>query len=152
MRTIDYLESVRTQTTRQSWYAVAKALNTTDGVIANIRKGKQHPSIEMCFRIAAILEIDPSEVITTVEFEAAKSEEKKEFWKGFFFRYGKAAMIATAAVITAFSDQEARAGLTGGIKNHDHKRPLCEVYIQIGSAFHDIRPLQSHPNVVRHGP
>lgn len=120
-KTMEYMDSIRELTERKSWYAVANLLETDEANVSRIRKGKKHPSNEMCFRIAEILELEPSEVIAVVEMEAAKDEEKKEFWKNHFFQHGRVAVIAIAAVCTVsfYSDQaEAFATTESGKSVH----------------------------------
>lgn len=113
-KTMEYMDSIRELTERKSWYAVANLLETSEINISRIRKGTRHPSNEMCFRIAELLELEPSEVIAVVEMEAAKDEEKKEFWKNHFFQHGRVAMIAIAAVCTVsfYSDQAEASAIT----------------------------------------
>lgn len=132
MKTMDYMESIRELTDRKSWYAVAALLDTDEARISRIRKGILHPSNEMCFKIAALLELEPSEVIAAVEMEAAKSEEKKEFWKGHFFRHGKAAMIGTAVLCMLTLHADDTSAATGGT---ELKKDLIRHYANLHSAI-----------------
>jgi plasmid maintenance system antidote protein VapI len=115
----DYLESVRELTAKKSWYAVAHLLETDEANISRIRRGQKNASNEICFRIAELLELEPSEVIAVVEMEAAKDEEKKEFWKNHFFQHGRVALIAIAAFCTTtfYSDQAKASEITASNKS-----------------------------------
>lgn len=114
-KTMEYMESIREMTERKSWYAVANLLETSEINVSRIRKGTRHPSNEMCFRIAELLDLEPSEVIAAVEMEAAKDEEVREFWKNHFFRHGRAAAIVGILLCTStfYSDPAGVSGILG---------------------------------------
>lgn len=127
-KTMEYMESIRELTAKKSWYAVANLLETSEINISRIRKGTRHPSNEMCFRIAELLELEPSEVIAAIEMEASKDEEKKEFWKNHFFQHGRVAGIAILALcINSFYNEQATASET--LANGDSVSNLSESVI-----------------------
>lgn len=75
------IERVRARTDTGTNYAVSKALGMSQSNLARVLKGGSSLGNEACFRAAALLDMDPADVIAYVEEDRAPTPEKKEFWR-----------------------------------------------------------------------
>lgn len=80
--TIDFLDAVKAKLDLPSDYAAAKVLGVTRAAISSYRVGRSHFDADIASRVAAILDIDPLEVIASAEYERARTESAKAIWAG----------------------------------------------------------------------
>lgn len=113
MKTSEYLDKCKIALGVQSDYALAKALEIPTQRIADFYKGKRWPDAYACARIALALKLDPFEVLADIEQQAAKTESRAAFWRGFIGRSQKAAGILLLALIFGVSCMPG-TGATGG--------------------------------------
>lgn len=98
MKPSEYLDKAKIALTIKSDYALAKALKVHDARISDYYKGKAWPDAYACAQIALALKIDPLEVLADIESQCAKTEERREFWRGFIGRTKKAAAVLLLAL------------------------------------------------------
>lgn len=91
MKTSEYLDKCKIALGIKSDYALAKALEMNSGMITHYYKGKRWPDAYACAKIALALKLDPLEVLADIESQSEKTEKRREFWRGFIGRTGKAA-------------------------------------------------------------
>lgn len=96
----EYLDAAKAAMGITSDHALAKRLEVNSGNIAEIRHGKRGVSVEMAFRLAITLNLDPARVVADLESQREKNEKRKGFWSGFLSR---AAMVAVVLTIMASS-------------------------------------------------
>lgn len=82
-------------------YGIAKRLKVRNGHIVGYRNGSRHMPLDVVYRLAIILEIDPAQVVAELEAERAKNPETASFWRSFLSR--AALLIVTAACTLAWS-------------------------------------------------
>ena len=99
MKASEYLDKCKIALGVQTDYALAKALEIPTQRIADYYKSKARPDAYACARIALALKLDPFEVLADIEEQAAKSESRAAFWRGFIGRTRKAAACLLAALI-----------------------------------------------------
>lgn len=91
MKATEYLDKCKIALSIQSDYALAKKLEIPTQRIADFYKEKRWPDAYTCARIALALNLDPLEVLADIESQREKTEARREFWRGFIGRTGKAA-------------------------------------------------------------
>lgn len=101
MKPSAYLDAVKAQLNIASDYELAKRLETGNGPIAEIRKERRAIPLDMAFKIAITLNLDPAQVVADLAEQREKNEKRREFWRSFLSRaaYGVAAIGCTLALI-----------------------------------------------------
>ncbi|MDR5171428.1 helix-turn-helix transcriptional regulator [Methylobacillus flagellatus] len=84
METVEMLDKCKEKLGVSSDYALAKELDIRQARLTSYRKGREHPDVYVCFRIAEILGESPSSIIAQVEAKNAKNENKALYFKRFF--------------------------------------------------------------------
>lgn len=90
MKPSEYLDKCKIALQVKSDYALGKALEINDARISDYYKDKRVPDAYACARIALALKLEPLEVLADIESQSAKTEAKREFWRGFIGHSGKA--------------------------------------------------------------
>lgn len=98
MKPSEYLDKCKITLKITSDYGIAKALKISTQRIADFYKGKRWPDAYACAQIALALKLDPLEVLADIESQSAKTEERREFWRGFIGRTKKAAAVLLLAL------------------------------------------------------
>jgi transcriptional regulator with XRE-family HTH domain len=115
MKTNDLLNAAKTKKGIRTDYLLAQKLETTTGRISHWRTGRNQPDEEICFRLAEMLEIEPSAVIAAVRLENEKEHSKVEFWRKQAGKYARAlgivAVLASGGVQAAIGQ-----GYTAAVK------------------------------------
>lgn len=75
-------------------YALAPRVGVGRGQISKYRNGIDFLSDDVAFRLAALLEIDPAQIIASAHAEKARSSEARAFW----FQLSERLSGATSAV------------------------------------------------------
>lgn len=83
-----YLDAVKDRLDLPSDYAIAKALNVTRAAISSYRTGRSMPDDLVCARIAAVIGVEPMEVIAAINYQRAKNDDARSLWESI---WGKAA-------------------------------------------------------------
>ncbi|BAK77084.1 helix-turn-helix domain protein [Pseudogulbenkiania sp. NH8B] len=124
----DYVEQIKEKHGVTSTYAVAKMLGVSQGNMSNmIHERSNVPNLIRC-RVADLLEIDPTEVIASLEWQREDKEEVRDYWKSVFFRHCRAASMAgLVAAMLSGVPVDAKAGGVGDITNSLHNPRLCEL-------------------------
>lgn len=115
MKPSAYLDAVKAELNLPSDYQLAKALEIPAGDIPGMRDSSRKIRLDIAFKIAITLKLDPAQVIADLEEQRAKNEKRREFWRSFLSRaaYGVAALGCTLALIlsvTFGSEAAARGG------------------------------------------
>jgi len=98
MKPSEYLDKAKIALKITSDYGLAKALKLNDARICEYYKGKAWPDAYASAQIALALKIDPMEVLADIESQKAKTDERREFWRGFIGRTKKAAAVLLLAL------------------------------------------------------
>lgn len=86
MKPSAYLDAVKAQLNIESDYQLAKRLEVGNGRIVAMRDGSRPIPIDIAFKIAIALELDPAQVIADLEEQREKNEKRRDFWRGFLSR------------------------------------------------------------------
>lgn len=81
MKTIEYLDAVKSTLTLPSDYALAKVLGITHVSVGQFRNGRSAMGIETCMKVGEILQLDGHAVYADGQIERAKNQQIADFWK-----------------------------------------------------------------------
>ena len=84
-----YLDLAKIKRDLPSDYALAKLLGVSPSGITNYRKGRSHFDDAMAIRLAYLCEIDPAEILFSMQVERAKSDEARAVWSGLLEKFSK---------------------------------------------------------------
>lgn len=97
MKPSEYLDAAKGRLNIQSDYELAKRFAVPRGSISEMRSGHRSVPLEVAFRLAIVLEMDPAQVVADLEQQREKNPAKRDFWTGFISR---AAMLLIAVACT----------------------------------------------------
>ena len=104
MKQSEYLEAVKTRLNLPSDYALAKRLGISPQSMTGWKNGTRNIPLDMAFKLAITLEIDPAQVVADLESQREKSPQRKEFWQGFISRAATVLLVLTCTLALNFSD------------------------------------------------
>lgn len=99
MTPAEYLDAAKARLNLQSDYELARRLDLSNKTIPAIRKGERHLPLDVAFRIAITLEIDPAQVVADLEEQREKNAKRRSFWRSFQSR--AACMVAALSLTLA---------------------------------------------------
>lgn len=102
MTPIEYLYRIKQLHRISSDYKLAEFLNIPRPRISNYVKGERMPDTYACIRMALALNLDPLEVISDIEQQSEKNEQRREFWKDFHSRITRRILAAVVLACTVF--------------------------------------------------
>jgi hypothetical protein len=94
MTAYQYVEALKTKLGLTSDYAVAKALNVPRATVSNWRTRRSHFDDAIALRVAALLGIDPAQIIAAAHADRARGPELKQVWQRITDRVKNAAVLA----------------------------------------------------------
>lgn len=101
MQANDLLNAAKDRLKLESDYALAKRLNLPRQSMPGIREGKRNLPLDVAYRLAIILEVDPAQVVAELEAERERNPQRAEFWRSFLSR--AAVLTVTVACTLAWS-------------------------------------------------
>lgn len=122
MKPTAYLDAVKAELKLPSDYALGKALELPSKSIPAIRSGERAMPLDVAFRIAITLNLDPAQVVADLAEQREKNEQRREFWRSFLSRaaYGVAALGCTLALILSATFGSAAAVHGGFFRSRKH--------------------------------
>lgn len=81
MKTLDYLDAIKTKFELKSDYALAKKMGITQTAINRMRHGKVVLGDETALKIAELLEINASEILIQSHMERCRNSAVKAAWE-----------------------------------------------------------------------
>lgn len=103
MKPSEYLDAVKARLSVTSDYELAKRLGVGNGRIVQMRTGDRPIPVDIAFKIAITLEIDPATVVADLESQREKNPQRREFWAGFISRARLAAVLLACTLVLSFS-------------------------------------------------
>lgn len=86
MKPTAYLDAVKAELKLSSDYALGKALGLNTKAIPAIRSGERAIPLDVAFKIAITLNLDPASVVADLAEQREKNEQRRAFWQGFIQR------------------------------------------------------------------
>ena len=100
MHANELLDAAKVKSNITSDYGIAKRLGLPPQSIPAMRSGKRPIPLDVAYKLAIILELDPAQVVAELEAEREKHAGRAEFWRSFLQR---AAMVAALACTLALN-------------------------------------------------
>lgn len=86
MKPAAYLDAVKAELNVSSDYELAKRLDCRSNHLAEYRSEKRGIPLDVAFRVAITLQLDPARVVADLEEQSTKNEKRRAFWQGFLQR------------------------------------------------------------------
>jgi len=103
MKPTEYLDAAKKKLNVTSDYELAKRLDVPRQSIPAIRKGARHLPLDLAFRIAIALEMDPAQVVADLESQREKNEKRRGFWTGFISRAASLMIVTACTLVLSFT-------------------------------------------------
>lgn len=103
MKPAEYLDAAKARLNIQSDYELAKRFAVGRSVISMVRNGERSVPLDVAFRVAIVLELDPAQVVADLEGQQKKNPTKRDFWTGFISRAAMLLMAVTCTLAWSFS-------------------------------------------------
>lgn len=103
MKPSEYLDTAKAQLNITSDYALAKRFECPSGHIAEVRNGKRHIPLDIAFRLAITLNLDPAAVVADLEEQREKNERRRGFWRSFISRAGSVLTLTACTLALLLS-------------------------------------------------
>ena len=103
MKTYEYLDAVKQRLSVDSDYELARRLGVKNGPLCQMRKGERAVPLDVAFKIAITLELDPALVVADLEAQREKNAERRAFWAGFTQRARAAVVLLACTLVWSFS-------------------------------------------------
>lgn len=101
MKPSAYLDAAKAQLGITSDYELAKRLEVRTGHLAMMRNGNRPIPLDVAFRLAITLEMDPAYVVADLAEQTEKNENRRSFWRSFLSR--AVTLIAVVACTLALN-------------------------------------------------
>lgn len=79
----EYLDATKARLQITSDYELAKRLEIPNANIPGMRRGERHLPLDVAYRIAITLELDPAAVVADLEGQREKNPKRAAFWRSF---------------------------------------------------------------------
>ncbi len=115
MKPSEYFDAAKGRLTIESDYELAKRLNVKRGPLCQMRQGDRAVPLDVAFKIAITLELDPATVVADLESQREKNTARRAFWDS-FTSHARAAVVLVACMLAwSFSGiSEGAAAMHGG--------------------------------------
>ena len=87
--TVEWLDALKAQLDIPSDYAAAKVLGLTRSAVSHYRTGRTSFDDVTAVRVADLLGVDPAEVLASVQYERAKTDEVREAWASLLEKFSE---------------------------------------------------------------
>lgn len=127
MKPTDYFDAAKARLNITSDYELAKRIGVHNGNIADMRKNKRAVPLDVAYKLAITLELDPDLVVVDLEAQREKNETRRAFWSGFISHARAAAVMLACMLVWSFSaglenGQRALGGLFNGLRGSHNLR------------------------------
>jgi len=103
MKPAEYLDTAKARLNIQSDYELARRLGVKNGPLCQMRTGDRNVPLDVAFRLAIVLELDPAQVVADLESQREKNPDKRAFWAGFISRAALVLMAVACTLVWSFS-------------------------------------------------
>lgn len=116
MKPSEYFEAAKTALNIQSDYELAKRLGVGNGPLAQMKKEARNVPLDIAYKLAITLNLDPAEVVADLESQREKNPTRQAFWRSFIKHARTAAAMVLCMLALNFgassgSERAAHGGL-----------------------------------------
>ncbi len=118
MKASDYFDAAKQRIGITSDYELAKRIGSSDKHMPAMRKGTRAVPLDVAYKLAITLELDPALVVADLEAQREKNEARRAFWSGFISHARAAAVMLACMLVFSFSGGQGNGqGALGGLFN-----------------------------------
>jgi len=115
MKPSEYFDAAKGRLKIESDYELAKRLNVKRGPLCQMRQGDRAVPLDVAFKLAITLELDPAKVVADLESQREKNPTRRAFWDSFMSRARSVAALILCTLVFQLSaicgsDQNPMAG------------------------------------------
>lgn len=115
MKPAEYFEAAKGRLNIESDYALAKRFGIPNANMPGMKNGSRRVPLDVAFKLAITLELDPAQVVADLEQQREKSSQRKAFWSGFISRAATLVVVLACTLALSFSATlETGASILGG--------------------------------------
>lgn len=103
MKPSAYLDAVKAQLNIESDYQLEKRLEVGKGHVNEMRSGKRGIPLNIAFKLAIALQLDPAQVVADLEEQREKNEKRRDFWRSFLSRAPMLIAVLACTLALSFS-------------------------------------------------
>ncbi len=103
MKPSEYFDAAKDRLNIESDYALCKKFGITDKGLPAMRNGSRRVPLDIAYKLAITLEIDPALVVADLEGDREKNPQRKAFWSGFLQRAVMLAVTVACTLVLNFS-------------------------------------------------
>ena len=103
MKPAEYLDAAKARLNVESDYEIAKRFGINRAVISEMRTGTRAVPLDVAYKLAITLEIDPAQVVADLESQREKNPQRKAFWSGFMSRAATLVVVLACTLALNFS-------------------------------------------------
>lgn len=103
MKPAEYLDAAKARLNIESDYELAKRLSARPNHIAEVRSGKRGTPLDVAFKLAITLEMDPATVVADLESQREKNATRQGFWQSFISHARTATVLLVCMLAWSFS-------------------------------------------------
>ena len=86
MKPSEYIDAAKARLNITSDYELAGRFGVGRASISEMRNNKRNVPLDVAFKLAITLEIDPAQVVADLECQREKNPTKRSFWSSFMVR------------------------------------------------------------------
>lgn len=115
MKPTEYIDAVKARLKIESDYELAKRFGVGRARITEMKSGVRPVPLDVAFKLAITLELDPATVVADLESQREKNPTRRAFWDS-FTSHARAAVVLVACMLAwSFSGiSEGAAAMHGG--------------------------------------
>lgn len=121
MKPSEYFDAAKARLNIESDYELAKRLEIPNANIPGMRSGVRHVPLDVAYKLAITLELDPAQVVADLESQREKNPKRQGFWQGFLSR--AAMLLAVVACTLALSFSATSGSVAGALGGALKRRP-----------------------------
>lgn len=110
----EYFDAAKQRMGIASDYELAKRLDIGRNGLPEMRAGKRNVPLDVAFKLAITLELDPAAVVADLESQREKNEKRRSFWAGFLQRAAAVAALACTLALSYSGISANEAAALGG--------------------------------------
>ena len=114
MTPAEYIEAAKARLKIASDYELAKRLSVGPNHMTDYKDGSRAIPLDMAFRLAITLELDPAQVVADLASQREKNPAKRDFWAGFISRAATVIAVVCCTLVWNFSVTPASGAATLG--------------------------------------
>lgn len=103
MTPAEYIKAVKARINVESDYEFGKRFGVSDKHLPEIKNGTRAVPLDVAFKLAIALEMDPAEVVADLASQREKNADRRGFWTSFISHARTASVLLVCMLAWSFS-------------------------------------------------